>query len=265
MKNSILLLLIACLTLLWSCTEQDLFTYGEQNYIYFEDEASGDDAYPGMAYTFVFEDADLTTTTFGISVLVTGRFTGTDRTFTIRPVDSLSTAQEGVHYQILDEINVIADQAVGGAANIQLYRTDDLADTEVTLVLELIGDENFLPGINALYEIRFSDFFAEPEWWPYEAEATDYFPTIGPFTQIKAGYWLEFYGIEDGSDPWCCQPYWDGVSYNDTPGFDYPLVNVALCQDDIATFKFWLATLEEECSCVLRDENGDRILDTMEY
>ncbi len=263
MRRIINIISLSAILILSSCSEESLLTYGDVNYIYFEETADEDAKYPEQSYTFIFEDASVTTRKIELPVLITGKFTGKDRTFSVEAIDSLSTAIEGTHYSILENSRTIADEATGGTLIIELLRATDLKDKMVTLAVELTSDDAFKTGENNVYVINFSDFFTKPDWWIKDYGEAANFPNIGPFSQRKAGFWLEFYGIDDGSDPWCCPPYWDGESYNSFYG--YPQVELPLCSGDVLAFRTWLANKEQQSGTDLLDENGKRIIETLDY
>ena len=243
--------------LLMSCDESEIQTYEGDNFIYFTDQAAFNDSIPRINYTFVFEEDSVTSMVLQLPVKVTGAFTGQDRRFSVDVLDG--TAKEGQHYTILDEVNVIEDQATGGFLNIRFNRTADLADNQVEMLIGLSNDETFRQGTNYIYYLAVSDLFTEPEWWGYPG-SSGFDRHIGPFTKVKGQQWLAFYGIKDGSDPWCCPPHWDGNFLGDRRSLNFSLVD-----EDIERFKLYLRDLEEEKGGPLLDENGDRVLDTFEY
>ncbi|WP_421920432.1 DUF4843 domain-containing protein [Marinifilum sp.] len=257
MKIKNILFLILFILGAISCTENDIMTYGEQDYIYiqgWETRESGEVLQ--TSFTFLFEDESVNEKTLEIPVMALGNMTSTDRLFSIKVVDSLTTAVEGTHFSIDASSQVIPANSTEGSISVNLIKTADMKDTDYQLGLELISSDNFTPGVSTVVKITYNDYFAEPDWWLYELY--NGYPTIGPFTQKKAILWLQYRGVTDGSDPLI---EYKSDSYNDyIGGYNYNPSEIVWAH--IYGFKNWLET---DSGGLYYDENGDLISETFNY
>ncbi len=238
-----------------ACDDSEILTYGEADYIYFEAE-NEDEGFPQAKFSFVFEADEVSEKNIEIPVLVTGKFAGENRTFSVKVVDSLTTAVEGTHFSIDPNQQIIVDNETGGNVVINLQRTADLKENNLTIGLELVENDRFTPGIQKVIQLNINDYFSKPEWWYFIYVSTD--PHIGPFNQTKGILWLEYWEIFDGSDPWSVDPY---VGPNETYRY-----NSDLCWATVNSFRAWLIQKEEDSGeLIIDEETGLRVLDTFDY
>ncbi len=257
MKTKNILFLMLFIVGAISCTENDIMTYGEQDYIYLQGWETRE---PGevlqTSFTFLFEDESVTEKIFEIPVMVLGKMSSTDRLFSINVVDSLTTAVEGTHFSIDASSQIIQANSTEGSIKVNLIKTADMKDTDYQLGLELISSDNFAVGVSTVLKITYSDFFAEPDWWLYQL--SDSYAHLGPFTQAKAILWLQYRGVTDGSNPLI---EYKSDNYNEwIGGYNYFPTEVVWAH--INGFKYWLET---DSGGPYYDENGDLIFETFNY
>ena len=187
--------------------------------------------------------------------MVTGKFAGENRTFSVKVVDSLTTAVEGTHFVIDPNQQIISDNETGGNLVINLQRIADLKEKNMTIGLELVENDRFIPGIQKVIQLNINDYFSKPDWWYTIYVYND--PHIGPFNQTKGILWLEYWGITDGSDPWAEEPYYQGIWQTYYPD---------ICWTTVNSFRAWLIQKEEENGeLIIDEETGLRVLDTFDY
>ena len=112
-------------------------TFDEHNYLSFEKST--------LAYTFAFSGSDVTSADFELPVVFAGRFSQTDRQFSIVPVAEKSTAKEGTDFQLLaaNEQTIKAGMS-SGRGKIRLMRTPALKEDDLKLVLAIAANEKKL-------------------------------------------------------------------------------------------------------------------------
>lgn len=243
MRNKYLygLLLIG---LLCGCNH-DLDLFDDNRYLSVDLEQNGE-GFSEYSYTFQYLPASTTEAEITIPVSLAGRLSTEAENFSVRVVDSLTTAQENVHYQMDPQKNVIPANNFDGSIYVKLLKTPDMSEQSYTLALEIVENENFKYGVNKLVVITFSNRLEKPEWWYTNSKVN-----IGYYTQRKLALWFEFWGITDGSDPWADyqEEKWGMIIWDS---------NRATADKEM--FKIWLSEkpIEE-----VTDEYGDLVILTL--
>lgn len=243
MKNKLLLYcLIICL--ITGCT-QELQLFEENKYVSLDLEKNK----KGVAeysYTFQYLPAESKETEISIPVTLAGKIPDETQNFSIRVVDSLTTAVAGTHYTLDSTRNIIPAHSSKGQIYVKLLKTDDMSDISYTLGLEIICNENFKYGTTRVVVITFSNRLEKPEWWYTDARAN-----IGYYTQRKLALWFEFWKITDGSDPWEDYKEW---KYNRW------IWDRDRAAADKEMFEAWLIRKPQE---YVTDEHGDLVVLTL--
>lgn len=234
--------------LICSCSADDIATFVSEDYLYFNLNQESDKVFPEIVYTFFFEPEAITAKEFIIPVKIAGRYPVKDLQFTLTPVDSLSTAQEGVHYTIDNSTQTIKSGEAEGQAKITLHRKPEMKEKEFYVTLQINNSGDILAGHKPLVKIRITDFFIMPEWWSIHGPS--FWPThnhrktihyyLGEYTEQKCLLFLEYKKITDGSDPWATPEYM--TTSKDYLGNIYEVVSEAAARADILGFKSWLKT-----------------------
>ena len=243
MKNKILLYGLS-LCLAYGCT-QELDLFDSHNYvsIALDKNNKGISEY---SYTFQYLPTDTKETEIAIPVSLAGRTTEENLNFSIRVVDTLTTAIAGAHYQLDTNRNIISAHSFKGEIYIKLLKTKDMSDISYTLGLEIVNNKHFRYGDNRIVIITFSNRLEKPEWW-----YTDPQSNIGYYTQRKLALWFECWGITDGSDPWEDYKEW---KYNKW------IFDKFKTAADKEIFKVWLNEKPKE---YVTDEFGDLVILTL--
>lgn len=210
-----------------SCSTDEVETFDEHNYLSFEKST--------LAYTFAFSGSDVTSADFELPVVFAGRFSQTDRQFSIVPVAEKSTAKEGTDFQLLaaNEQTIKAGMS-SGRGKIRLMRTPALKEDDLKLVLAIAANENFLPGVTDTLTVTISDRIMQPDWWDWT-----YNSYLGSYTKTKFVLWLEFMGVSDGSNPFDADEY---IMWTDrgTGNFIYKEYRESATKPKVSQFRQWL-------------------------
>ena len=98
-----------------------------------------------------------------VDVRIMGNTTDVDRTFSVQVIDSLTTASAD-QYEIIG--GVIKANEFEGTLSVKLFNSPELADTTITLGVELIDSEAFNKGNveTNVFTLTWSDQVVLPSW-----------------------------------------------------------------------------------------------------
>ncbi len=236
MKKILYISLCTIVLTLTSCTKDEIKCFDSNNYICFNVNNEAGDKYPILSFTFVFQNASDKDTIYNIPVNFLGRFQKTNSTFKWKIVDSLTTAQKGVHYELLDDNEqfVPANKSTG-SAKVKLLRTDEMKTKSFDLVLQLVDNENFKVGPIDIVVINISDYLVKPVWWVN----TPYVTALGAYSPTKLLLWFEFNGVTDGRNPFDTDKY---IYWTDrgTGNFIYKNYRDSEVKYTVVSFRNWL-------------------------
>lgn len=226
--KKIYLFLIAAIFVVAACSTDEVETFDDHNYLSFQKSE--------LTYTFAFEGKDITSKEFDLPVTYAGRFFDKDVQFSITAVDEKSTARSGADYEMVDASKQIIKAGTNeGNGKIRLLRTPTLQEENLTLVLAITANDNFLPGVVDTLTVTISDRIVKPDWWDYSYQR--YY--LGTYTKSKLLLWLEFMGVNDGSNPLDTDEYREYVWYT---GYTAPSIvyyDYAV-RPKVAEFRRWL-------------------------
>lgn len=236
MKKIFAVVLCAIALVQVSCSTDEIDLFDSNDYVYFNIKNDDGTVDSTKSFTFTFLDASVKDTIYEMPVKFLGRFKDKDTQFEWKVVDSLSTAQAGVHYKLLDaNKQFIPAKSSEGKANIQLIRTADMKSKSYVVTLQLVENGNFKVGPLDQIKIKISDQLVKPDWWVY----TTYVRYLGTYSPTKLLLWLEFMGVRDGSDPFETDKY---VYYADrgTGNFIYKNYKDSEIKSTTLAFMHWL-------------------------
>jgi hypothetical protein len=189
------LFIMASACMLFAC-EKKIPTYSGENNIYFSNAADS------SKITFAYDKVDRKDSIITVRIYTTGPVSDVDRPFTLTIIDSITNAQPGVHYSILNEGSVIkAGQAFVNLA-FRLNRTPDMTAKTYYINMVLEPNENFTTNYTwewvnlknstvkqlMRYTIRFDDVLAQPKTW---------LPSVfGTFSRKKLIALSDFFEVE---------------------------------------------------------------------
>lgn len=246
--KKIVILFTALFSGVIGCTDEiDLFV--GDNFLSIEVPREKSDTISNFSYTFKYISQEIMEKDIEIPVSLAGRANGETRPFVVRIIDSLTTATEGIHFQLDLEKNVIPANEYSGVIPIKLLKTPEMSEISYTLGLELVSNDYFKFGDNKNVVITFSNKIEKPTWWYTQPTAN-----IGYYTERKLALWYEYWEITDGSDPWGEPPYIRVIS----PTMSVP--DKAYCGPSKELFKAWLNDRED---APVYDEYGDLVILTL--
>lgn len=171
------------LLLLSSCKKDGLQLYAGPSNVYFATafgsyNSFGGSFTPGSDSLDVnFGWASLTKMDSIASIVVTisGKPASTDRAYKIK-IDTGTTAQEGIHYDLIDGAGIIRAGKVLDTFKVKIKRTAELQQKIVLLNLTLESNENFATDFKAQvingksygllrYRVKISDMLTRPPQW----------------------------------------------------------------------------------------------------
>lgn len=242
-----LFIYVAFLSLMIGCTDE-IDHFDNNNYLSINLPKSKETNRSEFAYTFKYQSESATEKEIAFPVTFAGRTYSEDKKFTLKLVESLTTAVDGVHYKVDFSRNIIPANSFDGNIYIKFMKTADMTDKSYTLGLEIVSDENFKFGDSKTLFVTFSNKMEKPAWWYVHSKAN-----IGYYTERKLSLWYEFWEITDGTDPWAEPPYIRQSGNKWVPNPD-------VCAQSRELFKAWL---EHHADAPLVDEYGDLVVLTL--
>lgn len=208
MKNKIIYICVVCISLFAiACTTDPIDTYNGRDNIYFTwaDErpvitgSFANQYIDSLGFSFAFIPTTVTDSVFKIPVSVQGKMSDVDRTFKVSVRDE-STAQEGVHFDIPDEV-VFGANRTYDSIPVTLHRTADMKNDSFTIVLELLASEDFAVNMKeevtneltgetrkyTIFQLTVNDILETPAYW--------FSPFLGDFTVKKMTLMSELLNI----------------------------------------------------------------------
>ena len=188
MKN---LLLIALTLFLFSCNERGFKMYDGENYLAFGKDFTKDSTivsfffYPGQSE---------------IEVPLEGTLSGTPlteaKTFSLAVVKD-ETDADGSNY-LLAENYTFRPGRVRDTVYIHIVNSDLLKTKAFRLVLEIQGNDDFIPGVIPFRKAKLiiSNIAAKPDWWTSVVEKS----YLGKYSDKKYQLLIEVTGISDFSE-----------------------------------------------------------------
>ncbi len=178
--------------LMASCEENEVMDYELDGKVYFYERSvinTVETRVTEKNYSFALQNSALMTDTFFIKVKLMGNVTDVDRTFKANVIPEESTAEEGVHYQLLT--GVMEANTYESYLPVVLFRTEDMQEEAVHIELELTDDGDLGAG-NAddlNFTLTWGDILLKPEHWP------SYF--FGEYSANKYQFAIDILGLTD--------------------------------------------------------------------
>ncbi|WP_439183867.1 DUF4843 domain-containing protein [Carboxylicivirga taeanensis] len=177
------LLLVITAAVLFSCDDEIDYPYQGKDCIYFEYEyelwKNHFVEYDSVTYSFGKLDNSIRIDTAKVVLRYLGKQSDQVRKYKVKvldegiDIDDKTTAEEGVHYQKIEEMQDFSPNELTDTLRIVLLR-DNLnpsftAQESKKLILRLEASEDFELGINKGLEMKvvFNDYLSMPPWWDY--------------------------------------------------------------------------------------------------
>lgn len=186
MKKYIFLIFV--LIIAWACSEDEIYNYKSDRYLYFSKPEVLDSAthlsfshYPGA-----------TEKTITLEVTLIGDLLTEDTKYQLE-IDQDSTTASPENYE-LDLTQTFSADQIKDSIKIKVFNKN-LANKEVTLYLRIVENENFRPGlkINRAARVIFNDIASKPLWWTTDIETL----FLGRWTPAKYEKFIESSGLTD--------------------------------------------------------------------
>lgn len=265
MKKILIYFTIILCTAFNACTIDEIDTFSTEDYAYFdiddqEGKLIGDYGYILQQYTFALEsDQNTTEKTVTYPVTFAGSPKSNDRYVSVVVIDSLTTATEGLHFDLMsDSENIIPAGEMIGKMALKVYKTEDMDTERYQIALNIVDNDLINAGPKKKLLLTVSNQFEKPNWWYDDPWSNEY---IGEYTVTKCRLWMIFHDVLDGSDPWGKEPYvkWT-YSYWSEKYIWVPVSSKRL--ESIRLFALWLAEGDENGDPYI-DENGIEVLSTL--
>lgn len=183
--------------LFYSCSENDRIEFpDEESAIYFQlSEEYGKKDLDSLSYSFAFNDkvAD----TVSLQVKIMGNTMPHDRFFKIELIDSLTTAIQEKHYDVLESQYVIPADSIYGQVPVVIYNTDTLLkDSTFRMTFRLLESEDYSLGYEnrLIAKLLFTNQLVEPGTW----RVLKYF--FGTYNRTKHKVFYQLYEREFPED-----------------------------------------------------------------
>ena len=230
---SILTLFIASL-IFFSCTEDQIEVFGDQNYLCFKQESD-------RVYRFTFAAyPDTDEFEFELPLTLIGKLLSVDKQYKVDVVKTgeISTTASTASYRLPDA-PVFRQDLVEDTLKITLINNSELSQ-EKTLVLRIAENDNFLPGPvkyqNAV--IYLSNYLVQPDWW--DAEMATVF--LGHYSDIEYREFIHVTGISDMTD-----------------------MSIEKITAYVSTLIYHLRNLDEVGTPVYESDGKTKVIDTIPY
>lgn len=246
-----------------ACEIDEFDTFGEEDFLGIDiDDNHGElidgNGYLIQLYTFALEkDPTTTEQILNYSVKIAGMPDDVDRPFAVKLTDSLTTAIEGTHFEILEEDNIISAGETTGTISIKVMRTATMKTESYKIALTIIENDYMKAGPDKKLIITVSDKFEKPLWW-YSTYSES---NIGVFSVRKAQLWFKFHDLYDGTDPWLVEPFAEWAENYYTKIWEMK-ANRGLQMENARLFVAWLNQGDENGDPYY-DENGILVVDTI--
>ena len=193
-----------------ACSEDAIDTYhAPGDNVYFNINADNK-----VVYSFTDTTLDVTEVALYLPVKLAGERVPYERTFNVEIIDTLTTAQSGLHYLPLSKSYALAADSGTFLLPVTLLNKDEiLLDSTLTIGIRLLPSDELGVGFPLLLsaKISFSSRLEKPDWWDYWGQLGTYSrtkhflflissgtkalhnPSTDPFSTPKALYHISLY------------------------------------------------------------------------
>lgn len=163
--NKIVIILLAAVVIMAACRKKDIATFHGVENIYFKlDSIKARDS---LLYTFALHP-EKAKDTIWVPVIVAGNQADRDRMYSVKIIDTGTTAEVNKHYEPLKEQYVFRAGRGVDSLPLILYNTDTLLFRRTySLMVQLVATDDFNTDLSKLITARlvFSNKLEKPNWW----------------------------------------------------------------------------------------------------
>lgn len=158
-KMKYLSLFIACICMLFSCTQEQSFVYEGRRGICFEHN-SYRISMGSMPYS-------ISDSTVSIPLTAVGAVSSQSRIYTLELIDTATTAQEGIQFQAFGRKHILPAGAMTDTLFLKIHRRKLDKDSIYTLAIAISEQGELPPTISELAHVKlmFDNRLAMPQWW----------------------------------------------------------------------------------------------------
>jgi hypothetical protein len=163
--NKIITIIMAAVVLITACRKAEKVTYHSSDNIYFDlDPYNERDS---IIYTFAYHPEKPQDTVW-VPVRISGDRVNADRTYTVKVVDTATTAIANKHYEPLKTSYKVPADSGFGYVPVILYNTDTMmVKRSFALTIQLVSTGDLNTDFSSLITARvvFSNKLEKPIWW----------------------------------------------------------------------------------------------------
>ena len=152
-----------------ACSEEEIMDYALDGKVYFYErqaQGGGEIKIENATYSFAVKEESLVLDSLKVRTRLMGSVTDYDRTFRVETVTEGTTAVAGTHYRLLDGVMKAGEYEA--YLPVEIYRTADTKEKEVTLVIRLVDAEELTPGHpeDITFTLTWGNKLVQPATWP---------------------------------------------------------------------------------------------------
>ncbi len=166
MKKIFLILAMAIICFA-SCQEEKMMDYALDGKVYFNEWLDKYHRADSITYSFAVQNAKVTKDTLRVNTKLMGDIADYDRFFKGEVIIDSSTAIAGRHFKLLDGVMKAGEYEA--YLPIEIYRTEDIKDKEVRLVVRLSAIGELSAGNDeelTMFKLVWADKLIRPTDWP---------------------------------------------------------------------------------------------------
>lgn len=183
------LLLSAFAIGLFACSKDERLMFSDKNSVYFFTD-SLNYTKDSMTYSFAVQPSTTEADTIAIPLKLTGDVSDAVRSLKVIAVDTSTTAVADKHYSIINP--TIGAGRFRDSLYIKVFKTADLAGTEVRLSLRIVEGGELLPGAKEKlnYLVKINNILSKPDNW--DNLVVGFF---GPYSAAKHRFIIDVTGL----------------------------------------------------------------------
>lgn len=189
--------ILVVMLLVWGACENDPYLYNDVNRLWLSGEDEDPNEMDSLFYSFRLYESDVMEADINLIVNLTGMTSNVERHFQLEVVDSMTNVPAEA-YQIGETVFPANAFQVVVPVTVQRHIEGlDLTTENAKLTLRVISGGDFEPSVEEAdtYSLVWCDYLVKPESWVTYIDGY-----IGPFTQARYKFIIDYMGITDFTD-----------------------------------------------------------------